>query len=241
MGAQMIDTLKYKVFTFTSVLAASLSPGVVAAEADWANAEWVQKQPRGYYNQGYGDFPPSDLEQRLLKERPTEPIAKDSESTSAATDQSAASASSQVAQQTAPQAAQQVPAAQAPAAAGQYQYPYGQYQYPYGQYQGGQYQSGQYQGYGQQYPGYYGGYPGYGNYGNYPRRKKNKGFSFSGSPFDWDDDGPFDWGNNSWDRPWGGSNRGRPYRARPYRGDNSGFNFGNGRRGSSNGFNMGGW
>ena len=233
MGAQMIDTLKYKVLTFTSVLAASLSTGVVAADADWANAEWVQKQPRGYYNQGYGDFPPSDLEQRLLKERPVEPISKQDESKSVTANQSTGSGSTQVAQQTAPQApqtAQQAPAAQAPAA-GQYQYPY------YGQ---------QYQGYGQQYPGYYGGYPGYGNYG-YPRRKKNKGFSFSGSPFDWDDDGPFDWGSNSWDRPWGGSspwgsnNRSRPYRSRPYRGDNSGFNFGNGRRGSSNGFNMGGW
>ena len=228
MGAQMIDTLKYKVLTVTSVLAASLSTSVAAADADWANAEWVQKQPRGYYNQGYGDFPPSDLEQRLLKERPTEPIKKDTESAPAAAAATSTGASTQVAQQTAPQAApqagQQAPAAQAPAT-GQYQYPY------YGQYYN--------QGYGQQYPGYYGGYPGYGTYGYYPRRKKNKGFSFSGSPFDWDDwddDGPFDWGSSNWDRPWGGS-RSRPYRSRPrpYRGNDSGFNYNTGRSGNSDG------
>ena len=223
MGAIMINTPRCKVLSILSVLAVSLSTSVVAADTDWSKAEWVQKQPRSYNNQAFGDFPPSDLEQRLLKERPTEPVSQETESSEVAANQASNVPATQTAQQTA------APAVPATPAAGQAQYPYGQY--PYGQYQYGQ-------GYGQQYPGYYGGYPGYGNYGYRPRRKKNKGFSFSGTPFDWDDDGPFDWGNNSWDRPWGGS-RNRSYRGRPYRGDNSGFNFGNGRRGGGDGFNMG--
>lgn len=218
----------------------------IAIPVSASAADWEVEQPKGYYNKGYGDFPPSDIEQRQFQDLPRdEKIANKAarEKQVATSTQSSQAASSQ-AQTSQQQAAAPTTATQGTNTAAQQQTTANTTYNPYGTY---------YPGY--QYPagGYYGyGYPGYG-YGYRPHRKKHKGFNFSGSPFDWDDDGPFNFGSNSWDRPWGnrswGRDRGwsrpfgrdrdryrRPY-DRPYDRDNSGFSFGNNHKGDS--FNWG--
>jgi hypothetical protein len=227
MGIAMTKWVEKKTLVCAIGLAVALPINAVAAD-------WELTQPRGYYNQGYGDFPPSDISQRQFENLPRDERISGNEQNnaqSASSQQNTQQLATNTAEPAAQQTTQTAPATQPATQAA----PQQQYYYPYGQGQTNQYQ----------YPGYGSyGYPGYGNYYGYrPYRKKNKGFSFSGSPFDWDDDGPFDWGSNSWDKPWGGSrswDRGRP-RPRPYdRGrswdrDNSGFNFGN--RRDNDGFN----
>lgn len=186
----------------TTFLVVSTLPATAIA----TGSGWSGKIPRSYYNQGYGDFPPENIEQQLFENRPKpEPI--DPPVTTEA------EPATQPTTLAAPQPQTNASTTQ------QYAQPYN----PYGGYGYGTH--------GYQQPNanqYYGNY-GYDRYRNYGRNRyrnsgwnapwDNNNFSFSGP---WDNGS---WGGNrggnNWE-PWNNNSSGF---SMPWGGDKKGWGF----------------